>query len=75
MAVSVMTKPAFEAGTPYVIFSDDQLDGELVGNPIFPRYDVASDGQRFVMIQQADAEKTPTITVVENWASEFEGQR
>jgi hypothetical protein len=38
-------------------------------------YTVTPDGQRFVVVQKADENKTPMITVVENWIREFPSQK
>ena len=84
MVVSVQTTPSFRADIPRKLFTGAQVgasrslfdEGGLLRefNPI---YDVTPDGQRFVVVRsvgQAE-EATPTITVVENWIRQFEGQR
>ncbi len=38
-------------------------------------YDVSANGQLFVTVQQVGAGETPTITVVENWYSEFKDKQ
>jgi hypothetical protein len=42
---------------------------------LYQDYDVSSDGQRFVVVQNLDAGETPKITVVQNWIKKFEGQK
>jgi len=62
MSVPVETQPAFKAGTPRVLF---QATGFLgVGN-----YDVAPDGQRFLMIKEDDTLSSPKeLNVILNWS-------
>ena len=65
MTVSVETTPEFRAGTPTVVFPDeDYLRGSGV------QYDIAPDGQRFLMIYQGDVSSN-NVTVVENWHQEL----
>ena len=68
MAVPVETEPVFMAGTPQSLSSSQHRE-----NTPIPTYDVASDGERFLMI--ADAAPTDTearkINVVLNWAEEL----
>jgi hypothetical protein len=70
MSVGVQTTPTFRAGTPSKLF-----DGPFyVG--VNPRtYDIAPDGQRFLMIknQSVDQPNTPpaSLTVVEHWTEEL----
>lgn len=42
--------------------------------PRFPRYDVAPDGQRFVVVRPVGGSTSATITVVQNWFAEFKKQ-
>ena len=71
MAVDVQTEPSFSYGRIRPLFSGDSLGIQLrvKGPPVYPRYDVTRDGQRFVMIQSL--EETGTINVVQNWYAEF----
>jgi len=49
------------------LFTGDQVTPPLrVG-----QYDVAPDGQRFVMKQDQADEKSTGLTVVQNWYAEF----
>jgi serine/threonine-protein kinase len=71
MVVSVRTEPTFEAETPQVLFEGVYSYGRL---DLTPQYDVASDGQRFVMVKESsDAEEMPLtqINVVLNWFEEL----
>ncbi len=65
MSVPVETQPAFRAGTPRVLF---QTASDLgVGN-----YDVAPDGQHFLMLKQEEASTSPTeLNVTLNWFDEL----
>ena len=72
MVVPVKTSPDFWAGMPQALFTAQvQVD---VSSANFRRYDVSGDGQRFVVVQTVEEaeQATQTITVVENWAKEFE---
>jgi serine/threonine protein kinase len=62
MSVPVETQPAFKAGTPRALF---QIVGFLgVGN-----YDVAPDGQHFLMIKEDDTLSSPkNLDVILNWS-------
>jgi serine/threonine protein kinase/WD40 repeat protein len=65
MSVDVETQPAFKAGTPHPLFS---TNGYLsAGN-----YDVAPDGQHFLMIKQDDTLTNPKeLNVILNWSEEL----
>jgi tRNA A-37 threonylcarbamoyl transferase component Bud32 len=67
MAVDVRTSPAFDAGTPRVLF-ETELPESFADDP--SRYGVAPDG-RFLVIapsQDAEVEDKPEIHVIVNWA-------
>ncbi len=70
MAVDVETDPTFRPGTPTPLF-----DGGFVRSVgRVPVYDVAADGQRFLMVQNAastDGAAPASITVVQNWHEEL----
>ncbi len=36
-----------------------------------PRYDVSSDGQKFVVVETLEEQSPPVIRVVQNWYEEF----
>jgi hypothetical protein len=66
MAVDVKTAPAFQAGIPHALF-DPQIQGGGSTQFVF-RYDVAPDGQRFLVNTEGQAEAVAEpITVVLNW--------
>ena len=67
MAVGVTTTPSFSADSPQVLFDHPGLDRGGVS----PYYDVANDGQRFVLIGRPEGEKPVSIHVVQNWFAEF----
>ena len=81
MVASVRTQPELRVETPQVVFLGNQVGAELF-KPILPletpyetMYDVASDGQRFVVVREVRGEEAQSsITVVENWIKEFEGR-
>ena len=50
VAVSVQTQPTFQPGSPRVLFEGRYYQDGL--GP--PGYDIAQDGQRFVMVQEPD---------------------
>ena len=65
-SADVETQPAFKAGTPRALFSAAGYLGH--GN-----YDVAPDGQHFLMIKQEDVATNPEeLNVVLNWSEELE---
>ena len=69
MAVSVSTAQGFSRRTPKLLFRDQWLRSP------FPKqkYDVAADGQRFVLTEAVEgaSDKPPAIRVVMNWYEEF----
>ena len=67
MVVDIGTEPAFSAGRPSVLFEGQFLNLSWAAN-----YDVAPDGQRFLMIQPIEREgATSQIHVVLNWFEEL----
>lgn len=67
VAVPVQTSPRFSAGLPQKLFS-----GPYVALGSGQSYDVAPDGQRFLMIKDASADQVSTnLTVVWNWVNEL----
>ena len=66
MAVDVKTAPRFEAGIPHVLF-DSRMYGSQA--QLSFRYDVAADGQKFLVDRQVQVEapESQSITVVLNW--------
>ena len=72
MSVSLETQPAFKAGTPRVLF---QAGGYLgVGGSYVAsgNYDVAPDGQHFLMIKEKEAPaSSKELNIIVNWADEL----
>jgi len=67
----VQTEPDLVLGTPKKLF-----DGDRIGIHVWRGYDVAGDGERLVVVQSENQNQTtPTITVVENWFTEFKDRR
>ncbi len=66
----VQTEPSFTPATPEVLF-----EGEYFRSGVGRSYDVAPDGQRFLMITEGevaeDTSAAPTIIVVQNWFEEL----
>jgi dipeptidyl aminopeptidase/acylaminoacyl peptidase len=68
ISVPVSTEPTFSTGKPVILFEADYAASEF---PLTsPGYDVAADGQRFLVAK--DVEPPPTrINVVVNWIEEL----
>ncbi len=70
MTVPVQTEPSFTPGTPEVLF-----EGAYVRAGGGRTYDVAPDGQQFLMIKESggteDTSAAPTIVLVQNWFEEL----
>ncbi len=47
------------------------LTSGLPGSSYVPRYDVSSDGQKFVVVETLEEESPPVVRVVQNWFAEF----
>jgi hypothetical protein len=69
MAVEIATQPSFAVGKPKMVFEGQYL---LSGGTLAD-YDVAADGQRFLMIKPLGQEKAAAtqINVVLNWTEEL----
>jgi len=69
MAVDVATQPSFHAGKPRVLFEGRYERTPATG----PNYDVAPDGQRFLMLKPSEQEAAAPnqIDVVLNWFEEL----
>jgi hypothetical protein len=64
MSLPVKTNPTFEAGQPVTLF---QTPIAISSNfPVNRRYDVAPDGQRFLMLVPALTDPSSTTAIV-NW--------
>jgi serine/threonine-protein kinase len=75
MAVSVTTQPVFAASRPRLLWQARYALGTSSAcgppGPSSSNYDVTPDGQRFLMIQDAETERFPSqIRVVINWTEE-----
>ena len=71
MSVEIATQPSFVAGKPRMLF-----EGPYATTPptlVSPFYDVAPDGQRFLMLKPTEqTQAAPTqINVVLNWSEEL----
>ena len=72
MAVTVSTDGEFSYGVPHALF---QNKGLAIGLTDMATYDVSRDGQRFLVVEEADAAtgaaQTGRIIIVENWLEEL----
>jgi hypothetical protein len=66
MATPIETDPAFLAGEAAVLFEDFFA----MPDSYTAQYDVADDGERFVMVQNENV-PTTEIRVVQNWFEEL----
>ena len=63
MAATVSTRGGFSVSKPRLLFSE-----YMSGPPGMPNYDVAPDGQRFLMLKEAEtAPDVTTMNVISNW--------
>ena len=73
MVVPVETDPTFRAGDPEVLFEQ-----QYFFNRSRRTYDLAPDGQRFLMVKEGAATPTeggtsvPQIILVQNWFDELQ---
>ena len=67
MAVPVATTPTFSAGTPKALFKGRYFDAG--GHD----YDVAPDGQRFLMLKNSESISASMLPIIliENWQEEL----
>jgi hypothetical protein len=76
MAAPVQLTPAFKAGNPRTLFAGRSLvlDGRFIGGST-RTYDIASDGNRFLMIKENAAANEGSVPVnmivVQNWQEEL----
>jgi WD40 repeat protein len=70
VAVEVRTDPTFSLGRSRVLFSSGGFSQILWG----PRYSVAPDDRRFMMIRQVRPSVPDTLIVVENWFEELKAK-
>jgi len=67
MVASIDEKPSFAWDPPQVLFEGDHVTQGLFGRP----YDVAADGQRFLMLKRVDSFPSRDIHIVLNWHEEL----
>lgn len=68
MTVAVSLQPTFSAAKPELLFEGHYRPT----NASLPQYDVAPDGQHFVMVKDAGSEQsTMQINIVQNWFEEL----
>jgi Tol biopolymer transport system component len=70
MAAKVDLRSGIKVDTPKKLFTWQSL---FQRHPLYVKYDVSSDGQRFVVVKSLEEDKTE-IVIVENWFKEFEGK-
>ena len=68
MLVSVQTEPTFRPGRPEVLFEGTYVTTRFI--PGYQYYDIAPDGQQFLMIKDVEG-STGQINVVLNWFEEL----
>lgn len=68
MAVDVTTEPSFDAGAPRVVFRGEYWNAAF-GDVL--DYDVSSDGEHFLMVQEEETSEPVRIHVVLNWFEEL----
>lgn len=61
MAVDIRLAPAFEAGTPRVLFDPRMRSGAAM------HWDVTADGERFIVNRAIEAPGVEAFTLVQNW--------
>lgn len=71
MAAPTQTAPRFESGKPEVLFDADVRELTL---PFRGRFDVAANGQRFVLAEPPPR-RPPPITVIINWSGALQDLR
>jgi Tol biopolymer transport system component len=71
IAVDVITQPNFSAGKPRTVFEGQYRST----NASLATYDVAADGQRFLMVKQSEqVTSVSQINVVLNWFEELKSR-
>jgi Tol biopolymer transport system component len=72
MTVPVETQPSFKAGTPRLLFRGGGYFGYLGSFLGSGNYDVAPDGQHFLMIKEKDAPaSSKEVSIVLHWTDEL----
>ena len=76
MAAEVSTKASFRRGSVRRLFEHPSLSQGVGAMP--KRYDVTSDGQRFVVIESTEEDRDDppaSVHVVQNWFAEFKDRQ
>jgi len=71
MAVSIQTVPVFRSSRPIELFEAPYIDGSTV-EAIATTYDVAPDGEHFLMMEGGEEEGGNQLHLVLNWFEELE---
>ena len=74
MVVPVESEPTFRAGNPERLFEGEYVLGSAAAGRSF---DIAPDGQRFLMVKQGsaatdDTTASPELVLVQNWFDELQ---
>jgi hypothetical protein len=64
MSVDVAIDTNVRTGSPTLLFKT-----RILASGGFDRYDVTSDGQRFLLLEPPESATAPPITVTTNWQS------
>ena len=64
MAVDIRTQPAFQSGTPHVLFRVSAF------SPVF-EFNVSRDGKRFLLPTLVSSDASEPVTVLVNWQTAF----
>ena len=70
MAVSIQTTPGFRSSRPIELFEDPYLSGTAIA-AIATTYDVAPDGEHFLMIEGGEEEGANKLYLILNWFEEL----
>ena len=77
MAVSIETQGVPKPGRPNKLFDLPQRVFTLFSTMTTDSFDISSDGQRFLLVQQEKGSEQPeiAITVVQNWYKELKDHK
>jgi len=68
-AVSVVTTPTLQLGTPRTLFDAQEVGVDVVGNT---RFEISRDGKRFLMVQELlDQSVAPAMVINYDWVAQF----
>jgi len=70
MAVSIIEGSSFEAGTPAALFTTHRR--QPVSSQDIYSYDVSRDGQKFLIVTNADQGPAAPLSILMNWSSGLE---